>query len=89
MVDARLRWRVLVPAMTRADQAGTTRPWTWHLADCAAPHRADAHCAEGGRLLAAATDPDGHCLSGDTCPRCAATDRLAGPSQPDPGDPER
>jgi len=88
-LDARLRWRVIVPTMTRPDQAGSARPLAWHLTDCAAPHRAGAHCAEGRRLLAAAADPDGHCLIDAACPRCAAVNRPTGPSQPEPGGPDR
>jgi len=88
-LDARVRWRVIVPTMAGPDQVGTARLLAWHLADCAAPHRAEAHCAEGRRLLAAAADPDGHCLIDAACPRCAASNRPTGPSQPEPGGPER
>jgi len=88
-LEARVLWRVIVPTMAGPDQLGTARPLAWHLADCAAPHRAEAHCAEGQRLLAAAADPDGHCLIGAVCPRCAASNRVTGPSQPERGGPER
>ena len=45
---------------------------SWHLVECADPLLEGAHCLEGRLLLAAGADPDGHCLIGDTCPRCAA-----------------
>jgi len=43
----------------------------WHLVECANPLLGAAHCEQGRLLLAAGSDPDGHCLVDDACPRCA------------------
>jgi hypothetical protein len=65
----RLPWRAVVHP-----RDGDTFQTTWHLAGCAGPMEAAAHCAEGQRLLEAFGDPDGHCLTDGTCARC---ERLA------------
>src|SRR5437588_7716194 len=65
---ARLRWRVVVRT-AGLDPSRPSRPLSWHLASCTSPERADAHCAEGRRLLTAHDDPEGHCLLDGVCPR--------------------
>jgi hypothetical protein len=69
---ARLQWRVIVPSTGRADASGTPAPLAWHMAACREPSVASAHCASGQRLLVAASNPDGHCLTDGVCPRCEA-----------------
>jgi hypothetical protein len=67
----RLRWRVIVQTAGRLDASRASRPLAWHLVECVAPTRLDAHCPEGQRMLETGGDPDGHCLIDDVCPRCA------------------
>jgi hypothetical protein len=70
----RLRWRVVVRSNGKGklDPSRPSRPLSWHLATCAAPERLEVHCAEGRRLIAAADDPEGHCLLDGVCPRDAS-----------------
>jgi hypothetical protein len=60
-----------VPAATLTDPSQRHGPLAWHLAECKNTADAAAHCAEGQRLIAAGSDPDGHCLVEGRCPRCA------------------
>jgi hypothetical protein len=61
----RLPWRAVVHVSDR-DAVHTT----WHIAGCAAPVQADAHCPEGQKLIETLGDPDGHCLLDGQCARC-------------------
>jgi hypothetical protein len=71
--STRLRWRVVVrtDGKGKLDPARPARPLSWHLVTCANPEEPAAHCPEGRRLLAAANDPEGHCLLDEVCPRDA------------------
>jgi hypothetical protein len=63
-VRKRLPWRAVV----HSDKDSTHT--SWHLATCAAPLDAQAHCPEGQRLIETQQDPDGHCLIEGHCTRC-------------------
>ena len=63
--DKRLPWRAVVHMRDR-----DTLTTTWHMAGCADPLAAAAHCPEGQKLLEKLADPDGHCLIEGICPRC-------------------
>ena len=65
--QGRLIWRAVVHILDR-----DTVQTTWHLASCSAPVKAAAHCPEGQRLFETIGDPDGHCLNGSRCGRCAS-----------------
>ena len=68
----RLPWRAVVhPGQGDAVQT------SWHLAGCAAPLEAGAHCPEGQRLFESLGEPDGHCLVDGICVRCAAVTAVA------------
>ncbi len=67
---ARLLWRVVV-GTSGLDPSRPSRPLSWHLATCADPASAEAHCAEGQRMITSMADADGHCLLDGKCPRCA------------------
>jgi hypothetical protein len=69
-VAGRLHWRVVVRTEGHLDPSRATRPLAWHLVGCPAPGEAEAHCAEGRRLLVAGGDPEGHCLLDGECRRC-------------------
>ena len=66
----RLLWRVVV-GTAGLDPSRPSRPLSWHLASCAGPGSAEAHCEEGQRMIGTMGDADGHCLLHGTCPRCA------------------
>jgi hypothetical protein len=65
--EGRLIWRAVIHVLDR-DTVHTT----WHLACCSAFLEPAAHCPEGQRLLETIADPDGHCLKGGQCGRCAS-----------------
>jgi hypothetical protein len=67
----RLRWRVIVSTQGRRDPSRTTQTLAWHLMECSDLASLDAHCATGRSLMADGSDPDGHCLIGGVCQRCA------------------
>jgi len=70
----RLRWRVIVHSASTQDGSHGGPKMAWHMVECADPLLQAAHCMEGRLRLSAGSDPDGHCLIGDACPRCTALD---------------
>jgi hypothetical protein len=81
----RLRWRVVIHAGEKLDASRGQQPLAWHLAECADPPSAEAHCDIGRRLIATDGNPDGHCLIGGVCPRCEQADEeAAAPPKPEP-----
>ncbi len=68
----RLFWRAVVKTSKKPSEAQDKAGLAWHLTSCAAPADPGAHCPEGQRLLGEQGDPDGHCLDGGSCPRCAS-----------------
>ncbi len=69
----RLFWRAVVKTGKKSSDAQDKVGLAWHMARCEAPTSSEAHCPEGQRLLTEQGDPDGHCLEGEVCPRCAAS----------------
>ena len=72
----RLWWRVIVRPQLATNLAESLSPLSWHLSHCQAPGQADAHCTDGRLRLNLSGDPDGHCMLGETCPRCATSATL-------------
>ena len=67
----RLHWRAIVRTNGTLDPSRASPLLAWHLVECANPTQDSAHCQEGQRLLGTGSDPDGHCLILNMCPRCA------------------